>query len=482
VSATTEPTAAEHPDLPRILRADLTGPAIAPSSWVWTIAPAYAGLFVWVPFHDRVGAYLLFPGGPWLQVASAILAILACYVLLFYVPAIWGLGARQRLSVVAASTFGTSGSEWITGVLVGLAAVVWFAVAIAMSLRMTFLGLLSLGLIEPSDIIPGTLGPIAVKSPAVLATALFWIFILGMASLLRLPAVIVALMQVYTPVALLLLGITALWVSPGLASFEQKRQEILAALPQPSPSAHAAPLLFQLIFGGFAFSGLLAVEWGGVVRSRTDVRLGGWVSILGVGSYCVLMSMATVASSLHMFSLASSSFHRAVLRGIGGIPGGAILLLFGLAALAPGSYAIHLFSQRIAARWPRLRRFYWTWLGGLVAFALIATSWATELEVIMSLMGALFAPAVGAITADALLHRCRWSGIRWGWNPAGVLAWGLGLLAGSLPFFGGAFRHFQPAALFGYIAAAATYALLALLGLERPIQSLPVGEDHGLSP
>jgi hypothetical protein len=472
--------------LPPILRADLAGPTIARASWVWTIGPAYAGLFVWVPFHDRLGTCLLGSERLGWLLSTAVLAILACYILLYYVPAIWGLQSRQRLSVVAASTFGTSGAAWITGVLVGLGALVWFAVAIAMSLRMTFLGLFSLDLLRAADLRMWPLGPVLLESPVVLITALFWIFILGTASLLRLPGVIVALMQVYTPVALLLLGITALWVSPGLGSFELTRLAIwsndkLAVLPGPT-----GPMIFQLIFGGFAFSGLLAVEWGNVVRDKADVRMGGWVAILGSGSYCTLMSMLTVAGSFEKVSslwpipwTVYGTFHGAVFRRISGVPGGTILLLFGLAALAQGCYAIHVFGQRFAAHWPRLRRFYWTWLGGLVAFCMIATSWAIELESIMSVMGALFAPAVGAITADALIQRLRWRGIRRGWNPGGLLAWGLGVLVASLPFLGGTFRQFQPAALFGYAAATATYGVLALLGLEGPVQSLAAGGDHG---
>jgi cytosine permease len=488
VTTRIDSTALDAAELPPLVRSDLAGPAIAPSSWVWTIGPAYAGLFVWVPFHDRVGSYLLSPERLWLQVASPMLAMFGCYWLLYYVPAMWGFRARQRLTVVAASTFGTGGAEWITGVLVGLAAVVWFAVAIAMGLRMTFLGLLSLGLIEPGDIALRSLGPISVESPVVLVTALFWIFILGIASLLRLPGVIVALMQVYTPVALLLLGLTAVWVSPGLGSFQRTRVVHLLTSPHPPLAVHAGPMIFQLLFGGFAFAGLLAAEWGRVVRSKTDVWVGGWVSIFGGGSSCALMSLITVAGSLDKVSSkllpwpVQGSFHGAVFRGIGGIPGGAILLLFGLAALSQGCYAVQLFGERFTARWPRLRRFYWTWLGGVAAFGLIVTSWATELEAIAGVMGAVFAPAVGAITADALLHRVHWNGVRKGWNPAGLLAWGFGVLIGSLPFLGATFRQFQPASLFGYAAAAASYAVFARLGLERPVQSLPAGDDHGRSP
>ena len=63
------------------------------------------------------------------------------------------------------------------------------------------------------------LGPVDVKSPVYLCTALFWIYITGTAGLLRLTGVIVALMRVYAPIALLLLTAVALWLLPSLVSY-----------------------------------------------------------------------------------------------------------------------------------------------------------------------------------------------------------------------------------------------------------------------
>ena len=42
----------------------------------------------------------------------------------------WGYRTGRRLGVVAASTFGTTGSDWLTGVGLAAAEIVWYAVAI----------------------------------------------------------------------------------------------------------------------------------------------------------------------------------------------------------------------------------------------------------------------------------------------------------------------------------------------------------------
>ncbi len=114
-----------------------------------------------------------------------------------------------------------SASEWITGVVIALASIVWYAVAVNYAIDSTLIGLLACGLIERTSLSGLDLGPIALKSPVFLCTALFWIYITGMSSLWRLTGVVVALMRVYAPVALLLLTATALWFLPHLASFHR---------------------------------------------------------------------------------------------------------------------------------------------------------------------------------------------------------------------------------------------------------------------
>jgi cytosine permease len=490
VSANCPPTELHPADLPPFVLADLNEPPLVRGSWVWTIAPAYAGVFIWIPLLDRLGTCL--PGQTslgWLA-AAAVLAALACCFLLYDIPAMWGWTAGHRLGAVGASTFGTTGSEWITGVGVGLGGLAFYAVSVTMAIKLIMLGLLSCGLIDVRVFKPWSLGPLVLESPVFLLTALFWIYIITVACRLRMAGVIFALMQVYTPVALLFLGATALLASAGLPTFAAAKESLTQL--DPGLRSQMVPCqahLFQLMFGGFALSGLMGVEWGMAVSKRSDVRIGGWIGIILAGSFCAVMALLTVAGALGQSTRGvlqtagelpaiPLSFHWAVFVGIGGIKGGAILSLFGLTTLAPGCYSAWVFRERISTHWPEIRRRVWTRIGGLLAFVLIATSWAGRIEEIFNLMGAIFAPAIGALVADALRQKGQWHGIRRGWNPAGLLAWGLGVAVGLLPVLGAlidwsAARRFQPAALYAFLTSAGLYLALAPLGLERPLALLP---------
>jgi hypothetical protein len=251
----------------------------------------------------------------------------------------------------------------------------------------------------------------------------------------------------------------------------------------------------QLVFGGFALSGLLSVEWGMTAAHRRDVRIGGWISIVLAGSWCVDMALLTVHRAIRNVGSAATdtsilcvprSFHWAIFEGIGGVIGGAILMLFGLVTLAPACTAALICSRRLKARWPALRRSAWTWLAGLLVFVLVATSWASRIEPIFGLMGAFFASVAGAMVSDALRQRLAWKGLRQGIHAPGVFAWLTGLAVGLVPLCGsvlgwaGATR-FQPAAVFAFFTAAAVYQALAALGLESPYFAVPEIQAEGES-
>jgi hypothetical protein len=473
-------------DLQPILRAEGEAPIIPRSDGLWRIAPAYAGIFAALPLLDRLGVWLgrdVAGGGPvraglgW-TAASAVLAALACYGLLYAPPALWGYRSGRKLATTSASAFGTLGAEWLTGVGVALGAIVSYAVALHMALRLVFLGLVSCGLISPAMLQPMTLGPIVVESPVFVVTAAFWIFITGMAAVLRLPSVIFALMQVYTPVALVLLSATAALVAGGLPAFIHEAASSAGSAPGPASGLGEGPAgVFQILFGGFAFSGLFAVEWGMAAGGRRDIRIGGGLGVALAGSLATVLAIAIVAGALGREEVgphdpfpavdvltAPFSLHWAILHGVGGKLGGAILMLFGLASLAPAVYAAWAYGKRLRDHWPALNRFRWTWVGSAPAFALVATSWAGRLETIFGLMGAVFAPMVGVLAADAVRWRLHWGGLRPGWHMPGLVAWACGLVAG-LALRGRA----EPASLLAYLTAAAVYLALTAVLPPRPL-------------
>jgi cytosine permease len=50
---------------------------------------------------------------------------------------------------------------------------------------------------------------------------------------------------------------------------------------------------------------------------------------------------------------------------------------------------------------------------------------------VFSVIGASFGPVCGAMLADYWLSRCRWSGPRAGFNPAGWISWIIGFAVGA---------------------------------------------------
>jgi hypothetical protein len=378
-------------------------------------------------------------------------------------------------------------------VAVGLANILWYAVAIDYAVDSTLLGLYSCGLINTASLRGWDLGLVIVKSPAYLCTALFWIYITGMAGLLRLPGVIVALMRVYTPIALLLLTGVAMFLLPSLGSYRLADAVSIAeieGLNQQWP-AHGSSL--QLMTGFFAMAGLLSVDWGAKVERRRDLLWGGLTGIVLAASLTAILSLVVVAGTVTRLvsdgatpttsgsAALPLSFRWALVHGIGGVQGGAVLILFGLAALAPACYSVWIFGQRLATHWPRLRQSGWTWLGGTTAFVLGATSCVNRLDFVYSAMGDVFAPAVGVIVGNWVRQRGEWSGLRRGINQSAVIAWGAGaLVAIILDVFRMFNREYadwcQPTSVYGFVTSAVAFGLLTRLRLPGPVLA-PIAVD-----
>lgn len=502
--------------LPPILRAEQKSPPLARGPWYLTIGPAYFGLFVWAPFFESLWSSDLTRFPLLGLIAIAIFASLLSFCLLYLFPAMWGFQTGRPLGIVAASTFGTVGSEWITGVAVGLAGIVWYAVAINYAVDTTLLGLNACGLIEAGSLLPWKLGLIDIKSPVYLGTALFWIYITGTAGLWKLPGVVVALMRVYSPVALLLLTATALWMLPGIGTFRPETAARIVPSGGFGGRGGGHWSIVQVVTGFVAIAGLASVDWGARAQRRRDVVLGGMTGVALAAACTAIMSLVVIAGAVarvssegikyysvgddiylvspnafvaanriewYQTNLGGSlrfSFRWAVYYGIGGIPGGVILTLFGLAALAPACYAAWVYGQKLSTHWPRLGQSGWTWIGGAIALVMGATSCVNRLDWIFVVMGLLFAPAVGAMAGDWLRQWGDWAGVRLGVNRAGIIAWvaGVGIAlafeVGQLDAdrYGTLILHDSPwwysSSICGFIASLIYYWLLAGLGRELP--------------
>jgi hypothetical protein len=157
--------------------------------------------------------------------------------------------------------------------------------------------------------------------------------------------------------------------------------------------------------------------------------------------------------------------------------GGVILILLGLAALAPACYTAWIFTRKFFTRWPGVRRIDWTTIGGAIAWLLIATSCTGRIDRIAWVMGAVFAPAVGAMTGDFLRQRGGWAGLRAGFHPPGMIAWAAGVALAPILELAttrnpGVASALPPSPIVGFLIAVSGYWLLAAMGLEHP--SLPL--------
>ena len=199
----------------------------------------------------------------------AILGSLVCFGM-YLMGSSWGFEARRPLVVVASSTYGAAGSEWLCGLAISFAALLWYAIAINFAVDTTFLGLRACGMLAPAGVAPSWVGPVEIKSPVFICTSLFWVYITRQAIRMKLPGVVVGLMKIYSPIAVLLLAATAVWRVP---VFWSQTGGSGSVAPLESVSAEHAfhPGALTIMIGFFAVSALLSVDWGAAVRAREDI-------------------------------------------------------------------------------------------------------------------------------------------------------------------------------------------------------------------
>ncbi len=488
-----------------------------PRSWSSGMAPAYIGTFLWVAFLDKLGVRALPVGGLIPALMGVVAAAILAYLLLYRTPASWGFSARCPLDVVASSTFGNRGTLALPNLVLALGQVLLFAVAIGYATSWILNGLRVLGLLEARVVRPIQWGDSAVPSPLFLTTALVWgvvTALVGM-SIVRWIAAIMQYFPVF-PAAGLALAVAG--TLSGLRGFEPTLIDPLTGASVAMSEGWRLGFLttFQWTFGFAALLGITGADWAAASLSQTDVRRGGWVSLtlapIVVASLAFLTvigaegkirdrAASTAVAAPTVTDLADRAIERAAvgespaepsfrnpssrfaaethytLRAAieGGLDrrlGGVVLIVFGLASLAPACYAAFEFGRRLHRVAPALSKPGWTLVGVASAWFLIVGNWHERTGSIFTILGALYAPVAGAMVADATRQRSGdWNGPRPGVNFAGFLAWSVGLIVGLVPLVASALdsttlSRFMPAALYAFIAAFVTYRVAAALGLE----------------
>ncbi len=460
-------------------------------SWQDTIAPQFIALFLWVVFFDQLAVKTLAVGGLGPSVAGAAVAGVLCFLLLYYAPASWGCQTGLPLTEVSASTFGRVGAARLSGVLFGVAQIVWCSVATYYATELILEGLASIQLLDPRALRPMVIVRHTVPSFLFLLTSAFWCCWAGLvgAYLVR---VIAALMRVFPIFPACMLGVAMMMTIKDAVMFRSLGVDVRTGQNVPFPALSALLNMVQMVFGFFAVAGLASVEWGAASRSARDVRLGGLVGVVFAPWTVVTIVLLVVAGAQGSTMLevgrgavpppsaAAFTFHDVIYHSIGGRLGCAMLLIFGLASLAPTTYTAFVIGQRLTRAWPRISRVRWSMIGSAAAWLFILTGFTTDLEGIFSVMGAIFAPMAGAMTAEYVRYRGRWPGARAGINMAGLVAWVAGLSVGLLPILGRAWgrpelARFQPAAVVAALTAFVVYLGLAMLGGEGPVESALAG-------
>lgn len=480
---------------------------VEPKPWQTGLAPVYIGTFLWIAYFDQLGRRSLPIGGlAWSMLGVAVAGPLA-YLLLFRPSGLWGNRVGKPLDVVSTATFGVGGSKFLPGLMLALAQVVLFAVAVGYAAEMIFQGLVHLGLIDPAFLRPVRLGRGTLKSPLYLTVALAWALMTSLSSM-RFTRWIGYLMQYWPIFPAMALGGAMLAMLLGLQSFlpsgvDPLRPSVL--IPEGEARLRAFLLTLQWTFAFSSLGGILAADWGSGSVGVRDVKLGGWVGVALAPVIVGALALISVAGyqgskeavrldggigparstilDLGPVGLAPASgpvagldappftFRAVANGGFGRGVGGVILVLFGLASLAPAVYSSFSFGLQLKALGPGVSRLTWTLLGTGAAWLLIAGGWFERTEDVFNLLGAVFAPMAGAVAADYRRQRGRWPGPREGVNPAGVIAWVVGFCVGVAPSVAawiGSDRldWFQPASLLAFVAAYLTYEVVALVGLE----------------
>ena len=482
-------------------------PTIVPKPWQSGLGPYYIGLFLWVVFFDQLGLRALPVGGVLWSVLGAAVAGPLCYLLLFRVPATWGQATGKTLPELAESTFGTGGARWVPGLLLGLAEVVWFAVAVSYATDFTLRGLAEVKFLDDRAFRTIAVGGLRLKSPLFLATSLLWSIAAGLTGR-KLVRLIAAIMYVFPVFPAMILGGSMFAMLGGLRTFAPTGVDPLGmVIPGSRAGVWSMMQVVQLILGFFAMAGAIGADWGAASSSSRDVRVGGWVAVAFAPVVIATISLVAVAgfqgrvnparvaddgpvspldsrvarlrssSEIRTIGGAAEATFRGVLTdGIGGAVGCGMLMIFGAAALTPAVFSSYVFGQRLHAALPRLSKTKWTLVGIALAWPMTAMGLFDRIEPTFTVMGALFAPVVACMAAEYVRHKGTWPGPRRGVNLPGMVGWIAGLFVGLLPFAGGRFKTFQPAAFWAFVAGFAAYWVVAMIVGEAPAV---VSDDQG---
>ncbi len=449
--------------LPSYITSATPNPADKRAPWYKTTAQTYAGIFLWFVFWDSISGNGLSKGGLVPTLLGVVLGALICHFLFYLVPGLLGMRTGLPLYVVGTSTFGAVGGLLMPGLLMGALQFGWLGVNAWGSAEALAKGFHAPGLFVPFCII------------FTLAAAL-----VGLKGIQY-----VAKVATYLPLIPFVVLLVGLVLFGGSASSYKPLP--VAATGGSSGALQSILLMIGVIVGFFATAGAAGVDICTSNRDEKDVKNGGIAGIViaiiftaGISVIAVAGAQAAGVVDPSVFTMTAALEKK--------LPGGLYsVIMIGLTLAAfPGA----CFSSLIAANsfkttLPQVNPFVSVGIGALVSIILAATRVAGNLVGVFGLMGASFGPMVGAMVVDYLLSGRKWAGPRAGFNPAGWIAWLLGIIVGILPnqILPASVRVDVPCApVAAFVVGAVIYFLCAKMGLQSQLVPLPAKAAGSTAP
>jgi cytosine permease len=141
-----------------------------------------------------------------------------------------------------------------------------------------------------------------------------------------------------------------------------------------------------------------------------------------------------------------------------------------VAAFPPGCFSAFIAANSFKTTLPKVNPFISVGIGAAVSIILGVTGYAGKVIPVFVVIGASFGPICGAMMADYILSKGRWTGPRAGFNPAGWISWALGFVVGILPNLG---VNLPAAPVLAFAVGLVVYFLCAKAGLQSPVVALP---------
>ena len=458
--------------LPSYISGAVPNPQANRAPWYKTIAPTYAGIFLWFVFwQDAANAPnqggLLSCGIGW-ALLCLIVAALVCHFLFYMVPGMLGMRTGLPLYIVGTSLFGAQGGFILPGFLMGVLQFGWLGVNVYFS---------SMAL--------GAFFGLEATSVGVKIIMVVWgvlAAIVGLKGIQYVAKVATYLPLIPLAILLLLLAKTA----GGIGSFDP--QAFIALGAKAAPNAPAAlggfgvlALMLTFVVGFFATAGAAGVDIASSGRDQGDVSKGGLVGIalatIVTAGASILIVAGTYGSPELSTAAVAAGKDGLILQTPGLIPvimgksAGLIMFLLAIAAFPPACFSSFIAANSFKTTLPNVNPFISVGIGAAVSILLALTGMAGKAIIVFQIIGATFGPILGAMLVEYLFNGGKWSGPRAGFNPAGWISWLLGAIVGVLPILN---IYPVPAApVTAFIVGAVAYAVLSKMGMQTAVLPLP---------